>query len=51
MRRMWIIVMMMTSLANLQVQALEDPGRFPNIYFNFLSDETVNYGDILGKSH
>ncbi len=44
---MWIIVMMITSVANLQVQALEDPGRFPNIYLNFksdiLSDETVNY--------
>jgi hypothetical protein len=47
---MWIIVMMMiTSVAtNLQVQALEDPGRFSNIYFNFLSDETVNHADILG---
>jgi hypothetical protein len=36
-------MMMIPSLANLQVQALEDPGKFPNIYFNFLSDETVNY--------
>jgi hypothetical protein len=47
---MWIIVMMMmiTSVANLQVQALEDPGKFLNIYLNFLSDETVNHADILG---
>ncbi len=38
--------MMIPSLANLQVQALEDPGRFPYIYLisqvKFRFDETVN---------